>query len=516
MTKTVLLVLALLVPISCSSESSDSSDSDVDTCDGGECDPRPDGDAPPVDGDAPPADAETPSDSDTPSEIRVIAVEASASAPETHPFSTVDDNLSTRWSAEGDGVQITYTLSRLAPVAYVQVAFYRGDERRTRFDVEVSSDGVDWTATGTGIQSGGTSLELERFDFLEVQALHVRIVGHGNDMPTSESWTSFTEVRIQDYPIDIHCVPNSHECGPDGCGGSRGSCDAGQMCADGVCTALEAVFLASFESGAATYADGERPAVDVGNGFVQSQRGGSMAVVENPLRIEGNDSAYVLRIEAPPPLAGESSVRAEFHNADRLVIDERTYIYAWREYFPEGFLEETDINWLVFSQWKTWPCGEYETYRPGDGREITFDDVICWGGGIFNDIEHHEGDAGEHMYSVRFRAAPEENCSRVYQEVTEGRWNFWVLEIYWTNTQSGFYKLYRNDELIDERRDIKTLFDRFPAGTDDCDMYWSLGLYSDWDSTGAASMVRYVDDMAVYSVDDGVALTDVCPECGSP
>lgn len=60
------------------------------------------------------------------------------------------------------------------------------------FDVEVSTNGTDWTTVSSG-QSSGASLEQEMITFGPVAARYVRYVGHQNSV---SSWNSLTEVDI--------------------------------------------------------------------------------------------------------------------------------------------------------------------------------------------------------------------------------------------------------------------------------------------------------------------------------
>ncbi|WP_205510011.1 cellulase family glycosylhydrolase [Longitalea arenae] len=110
------------------------------------------------------------------------------------PANVLDNNLSTRWSASGDGQWIQFCLTTTATVSGVQIAFYQGNTRRSTFDIQTSADGLSWSNAATGLQSSGTSLNLETFPFAPRSAKYVRIVGHGN---SNNAWNSYTEVRIQ-------------------------------------------------------------------------------------------------------------------------------------------------------------------------------------------------------------------------------------------------------------------------------------------------------------------------------
>lgn len=108
------------------------------------------------------------------------------------PANTVDGSLATRWSASGDGQWISYDLGSTKTVSLVKIAFYNGNIRASTFDVQTSSDGTIWT-TRSSRTSSGTTTALETFDFTDVNARHVRILGHGN---SSNLWNSYTEVEV--------------------------------------------------------------------------------------------------------------------------------------------------------------------------------------------------------------------------------------------------------------------------------------------------------------------------------
>jgi endo-1,4-beta-D-glucanase Y len=121
-------------------------------------------------------------------------VPAAASADDGNIAANVLDNdLNTRWSADGDGQWIQFCLGTPATVSGVQIAFYSGNVRTSRFDVLVSANASAWTPAATNVTSSGTSLALQTFAFTPVTAKYVRIVGHGNSVNT---WNSYAEVKI--------------------------------------------------------------------------------------------------------------------------------------------------------------------------------------------------------------------------------------------------------------------------------------------------------------------------------
>ena len=107
---------------------------------------------------------------------------------------TLDGNLSTRWSGEGDGAWIDYDLGSSQTVGSVALAWYQGDTRTFTFDVQVSANDSSWTTVVSGKKSSGSSANYETYDFADAAARYVRVVGHGN---TKNDWTSISETHVQ-------------------------------------------------------------------------------------------------------------------------------------------------------------------------------------------------------------------------------------------------------------------------------------------------------------------------------
>lgn len=129
----------------------------------------------------------------TPSGVELPIAAVTASADDGNvPANSIDNNLSTRWSADGDGQWIKYDLGDSKTVSHVAIAWYSGNTRASTFDIQVSGDDANWTTVFSGT-SGGTSLKQEYFDFNNVAARYVRYLGHGNSVNT---WNSITELDI--------------------------------------------------------------------------------------------------------------------------------------------------------------------------------------------------------------------------------------------------------------------------------------------------------------------------------
>jgi hypothetical protein len=129
----------------------------------------------------------------TPAKFSIAGSAVLASADDGNvPANAVDGSLATRWSAQGDGQWIRFDLGSTKTIGYVKLAFYNGDTRTSTFDVQTSPDGTTWT-TRASPTSSGTTTGLETFDFTDVSARYVRILGHGNSV---NLWNSYTEVEM--------------------------------------------------------------------------------------------------------------------------------------------------------------------------------------------------------------------------------------------------------------------------------------------------------------------------------
>ena len=117
------------------------------------------------------------------------------------PENGMDNDISTRWSAEGDGQWLRVDLGMVRPVSGVHVAVYNGNVRQAIFDVQVSDDGVSWTNALTNVYSSGTTDQEEKYTFPEVSARYVRYLGHMNTM---NAWNSVTEFCVlAPNPTDV-------------------------------------------------------------------------------------------------------------------------------------------------------------------------------------------------------------------------------------------------------------------------------------------------------------------------
>lgn len=110
------------------------------------------------------------------------------------PLNTIDGDLSTRWSSEGNSEWIMYNLFDTQTINGVEMAFHKGDERATFIEIQASIDGQNFKTVYDG-QSSGETANLETFNFSPTKAKYVRIIAKGN---TKSNWNSVTEVNIFD------------------------------------------------------------------------------------------------------------------------------------------------------------------------------------------------------------------------------------------------------------------------------------------------------------------------------
>ena len=114
------------------------------------------------------------------------------------PGNTVDNDLATRWSGNGDGAWIRYDLGSTKTVSYVTLGVHLGNTRKNKFDLQVSTDGASWTNVLTNVQTSGTTTAQQTFDFTDVNGRYVRYLGHGyvTNTGTTGTWNSLLEVDI--------------------------------------------------------------------------------------------------------------------------------------------------------------------------------------------------------------------------------------------------------------------------------------------------------------------------------
>ena len=143
----------------------------------------------------------TPTPGGTPVEVTPGASGVTASSNDGNvPANAVDNNLTTRWSANGDGQWLQLDLGSTRTVTHVKIATFNGNTRQSRFDLQVATTAGVWTNALTGAITNGTTTAEETFDIADQPARWIRYLGHGNTDPTKATWNSVSEVSVFAVP----------------------------------------------------------------------------------------------------------------------------------------------------------------------------------------------------------------------------------------------------------------------------------------------------------------------------
>ncbi len=114
------------------------------------------------------------------------------------PENLIDRNLSTRWSSnQGDGEWVCFNMGEEpVSISAVQIAFYNGDIRHWKFDIEISDDGETFTKVLENQRSAGESKNVETIKLpAGTKARFIRYVGHGEEV-TQSLFNSVTEFIV--------------------------------------------------------------------------------------------------------------------------------------------------------------------------------------------------------------------------------------------------------------------------------------------------------------------------------
>jgi polygalacturonase len=128
-------------------------------------------------------------------EITPVAVSASTNDGNV-AANAVDNNLGTRWSGNGDGAWLRLDLGAPQLIGSVKIAWFNGNTRVSRFDLQVSDDGSNWAPLLIGAQSAGNTTAEETFDVADVSRRYIRYLGHGNTSTDKATWSSVTEISV--------------------------------------------------------------------------------------------------------------------------------------------------------------------------------------------------------------------------------------------------------------------------------------------------------------------------------
>lgn len=119
---------------------------------------------------------------------------SAAPQPENAPENVLDNDLNTRWSADGSQY-LQFELEDGQTLSTVGVAIWQDttkDGRQQTFSIQTSDDGISFKTVFTG-ETTGTTVDKEYYKITPVKAKYVRFVGISN---TKSSWTSVTECTL--------------------------------------------------------------------------------------------------------------------------------------------------------------------------------------------------------------------------------------------------------------------------------------------------------------------------------
>ena len=128
----------------------------------------------------------------------VSNVAASAYFKNNVPANTIDNNLNTRWSNSASGSWVRYDLGENKAICYLDIAWFKGNQRSYNFAISTSLDGSSFTDVHTG--KSGKSTSLQRYDIPDTTTRFVKITISGN---SANSWAEITEVDIYGFVPDV-------------------------------------------------------------------------------------------------------------------------------------------------------------------------------------------------------------------------------------------------------------------------------------------------------------------------
>jgi hypothetical protein len=126
------------------------------------------------------------------SNLSIGSVTASGNEAGYPPSNVLDNSLSTRWSNPGVGSWIRADLGSTKTICSVDIAWWKGNERRYNFAIATSTDGTTFVNKLTGISSGST-LNSEKYIISSTSARYVKVTVNGNSV---NSYAHITELDV--------------------------------------------------------------------------------------------------------------------------------------------------------------------------------------------------------------------------------------------------------------------------------------------------------------------------------
>jgi hypothetical protein len=147
--------------------------------------PTPTGTATPVPTGSPtPTPTGTPIPTGTPSPVKTTIVNATSSNNNYDPKKTLDNDISesSKWLVDNIGGWIQYEFDKVTNISGIKIVFYNKDIRKYTFDVQISTDGTNWSniLTDQSSQEKNGSWETYNFD-KAYSGKFLKIIGKGSN-----------------------------------------------------------------------------------------------------------------------------------------------------------------------------------------------------------------------------------------------------------------------------------------------------------------------------------------------
>lgn len=121
----------------------------------------------------------------------------------SNPIANIDDDsMTSRWSANGISSNVYIDFETEVTIDYLNLAFHRGDERKTSFSYWYSNDGSNWIWKGSKTSAGQTE-DHQEFDLSNITARYFRLKFQGstyNDGETTTTWNSVLDLEVFGTP----------------------------------------------------------------------------------------------------------------------------------------------------------------------------------------------------------------------------------------------------------------------------------------------------------------------------
>ena len=134
--------------------------------------------------------------------VTITNVEASDFQLQDYPYNILDGNTLTKWSSNGDNKWLYLKFAEPFKISHIELAFLRGQQFESYFDIYASKDDLIWDPILTGIASCNFSGERQIFDFPSernnTEYLYLKYIGHGNSL---NSWNYISEFKVFGSPV---------------------------------------------------------------------------------------------------------------------------------------------------------------------------------------------------------------------------------------------------------------------------------------------------------------------------